>query len=70
MGDNLKKYMKKKDIKPAPEWEGMEVEGHEKTSDNDFETKDTVDDPLEDHEGKNSKKAMSHLAKYQKMKKK
>ncbi len=82
---NLKKFMKKnkmdgddpqtdpttpKAIKPAPAWEPSEVEGHDDISTDDFETEDTLADPLDDETGPDSKKAMSNLDKFEKMYKK
>ena len=81
---NLKKYMKKKGMTedpgetkipdhttdPMPRWEPTEVPGHGDIATDDFETVDTDNDPLEDHEGPESMKAGSALDRYQKMKKK
>lgn len=75
---NLNKFMKKKGIEKAPEWESSEVPGHGDISTDDFETADTKNDPLDDgtdepageDTGPESKKAMSNLDKYEKMKKK
>lgn len=71
----LAKYMAKNKIPKAPEWENVDPEGHGDTSTNDFETADTKDDPLDegDESGTDepeTKKAMSNLDKYEKLKKK
>ncbi len=66
----LAKYMSKNKIPKAPEWEAVDREGHGDISTNDFETEDTKNDPLEDHEGAESKAASSNLTKYQRLNKK
>lgn len=65
----LGKYMKKKGMneKNYADQEMAEA-AHEAPSDDDFETVDTMHDPLEDHEDRESKMASSSLAKYQKLK--
>lgn len=72
---NLKKYMAKNKIKPAPEWEKAEVEGHGQTSSDAFETADTENDPLDEGDETEldepeTKKAMTNLEKYEKLKQK
>jgi hypothetical protein len=69
----LAKYMAKNKVPPAPQWEPVDQEGHGDISTNDFETEDTEADPLDegDESGTDepeSKKAMSSLDKYQKLK--
>ncbi len=70
-GPSLSKYLKKKNKENSGGGAGYEqvVAEHSEPSSDDFETADTLDDPLEDHEGAMSKKATSSLAKYEKLKK-
>lgn len=71
----LAKYMAKNRIPEAPKWEAVDQEGHGDISTNDFETPDTEADPLDEGDESEmdepeSKKAMTNLDKYQKLKSK
>ncbi len=71
----LAKYMSKNKIPQAPEWEKVDQEGHGDISTNDFETADTVADPLDEGDETEmdepeSKKATSDLDKWEKLKRK